>query len=1060
MKFKTSGRSFRSRIFISFMAALLPVLVLTFICIETLLVPYVESGVWEDLTNSTKALTNSIRATASVTIRNHLKAIAEKNRAVARQYYDLAEKGVITRQEAVNQLRRVLLEQTVGTSGYLYCVDSKGIAVVHPNPGVEGEDHTQFAFVREQMARKEGYIEYQWRNPGEHSPRPKALYMVYFEPLDWIISASSYRSEFNTLLTPDDFSEAVLSVRFGKSGYAYVVNNKGVAIIHPEIKGVKLFAQKDAPTEFLREMLARGSGIQDYVWKNPKDPYPRRKLAVFEKIPEFGWTIASSAYWDEVMEPVLIARYIGYGTMIMLLIMGVITSYLLSGRITKPIDSLIAQLDRNTKASAYGPLPVDTGSSDIDRLGQEFNAFLATIDAQNMEMENERARYLSLFEASPDAILLIRGVEIIDCNPATFEIFGGGKQEIIGKSIMDLSAPAQAGEMSSKALAASMFRALDNEPMQTFEWVHQALDGRTFDADVRLKHFNMHKGEPVLVAFVRDITDRKQAEKALAESEQRFRQVVEELPVPLFIQDFSEAKKAMDELVRSGVSDLARHFKDNHESLYGILGKVATVFVNQAAVDLYEAENKKALLKSMADVAPPKVSQHHIDQMVSFYNGNLLYEGYGQNKTMAGNILELLIKKVVVPGHEKNLTRLVSMALDLTEVKKAQREKENLESQLRQAQKMEAVGTLAGGIAHDFNNILSAIMGFSELAQLQARKGEDNEKHLARIVQAAERARDLVQQILTFSRKSEATLKPIDLNQLLIESKEILDRTIPKMVDIQMNLAGNIEYIKGDATQLEQVVMNLASNASDAMPDGGVLSFETKSVLLDREFAELHLGTEPGKYVLLSVSDTGHGMNKETTTKLFDPFFTTKGVGKGTGLGLSTVYGIVKEHGGHIYCYSEVGVGTNFNIYLPAIINGEKPDNVEDKDILDGIQGTETILLVDDESSLLEVNSSLLENIGYKVIRASSGEEAIGIYGENEKEIDLIIMDLGMPGMGGHRALKEIILKHPDAKVLIASGYSASSKLEDLAQDGASGFVPKPFRRMELLEEVRSVLDA
>jgi PAS domain S-box-containing protein len=255
---------------------------------------------------------------------------------------------------------------------------------------------------------------------------------------------------------------------------------------------------------------------------------------------------------------------------------------------------------------------------------------------------------------------------------------------------------------------------------------------------------------------------------------------------------------------------------------------------------------------------------------------------------------------------------------DVTDLKMAEEAKTKLESQLRQAQKMEAIGTLAGGIAHDFNNILSAIMGYGELAQLAAGKGGDSSRHLEQIVKAAERARGLVKQMLTFSRRSETELHPADINDLVTHSVVILERAIPKMIDIQTRLAGDLKLVKADATQIEQVIMNLANNAADAMPDGGRLVFETKMVSLDEDYVENHLEIKPGKYVRLSVTDTGHGMDSKTLEKIFDPFFTTKEMGRGTGLGLASVYGIIKNHSGYIEVASQPNQGTTFYIYLPA----------------------------------------------------------------------------------------------------------------------------------------------
>ena len=407
MAHNDGGRSLRTRTFISFLGVLPPVLVLL-AAVELLLMPYLTSRTWEELANSTRVLTDAVQASASVAIRNHLKAIAERNREIARNHIELAEKGVMTRREAVDRLRRIFLSQRVGGSGYIYCIDSRGIALVHPKPEVEGADYSHFAFVREQMRRKSGYLEYDWRNPGEDHFRPKALYMVYFAPLDWIISASCYRSELNELLNPQDFREMVLSLRFGKRGYSYVFNKEGQTLIHPELKNVNVLDQPDMPADFVRVMLANDSGRLEYEWRNPSEPEPLRKIAVYESLPEYGWVIVSSAYVDEVMAPVRIARTVSYGGMLLLLLAAGVAAYYLSGRITRPVDAMVRRLDRNARNGVREPLPV---APTTNWAGWDGNSTLSfpPSTGRRTELRRERARYQSLFEASPDAVFLLLG---------------------------------------------------------------------------------------------------------------------------------------------------------------------------------------------------------------------------------------------------------------------------------------------------------------------------------------------------------------------------------------------------------------------------------------------------------------------------------------------------------------------------------------------------------------------------------------------------------------------------------------------------------------------------
>ncbi len=403
---------------------------------------------------------------------------------------------------------------------------------------------------------------------------------------------------------------------------------------------------------------------------------------------------------------------------------------------------------------------------------------------------------------------------------------------------------------------------------------------------------------------------------------------------------------------------------------------------------------------------------------------------------------------------------ILAVVTDITEQKRGEDEKKKLEAQLLHAQRMEAVGTLAGGVAHDFNNVLQAVSGYVQL--LLMRKGEEDPdlNYLNQIDKSIQRAAKLIQQLLVFSRKVESKLEPVDLNQEVLNVHKLLMKTIPKMVDIELRLTGDIETINADPIQLEQIIMNLAVNARDAMPDGGKFVIETENVVLDKNYSKVHLGSTPGKYVLLVISDTGSGMDMETVKHIFEPFYTTKEVGQGTGLGLATVYGIVKDHGGYIMCYSEPGQGTTFKIYLP-VLKGEgierEPEHEEVEDIRGG---DETILLVDDEEDILAIGCNILEKYGYTTIRVDSGERALEVYMKEGARIDLVIMDLGMPGMGGHKCLQELLKIVPEIKVIIASGYSANGRVKETLKAGASGFIGKPYRLAEMLKKVREVLDA
>lgn len=512
----------------------------------------------------------------------------------------------------------------------------------------------------------------------------------------------------------------------------------------------------------------------------------------------------------------------------------------------------------------------------------------------------------------------------------------------------------------------------------------------------------------------RDITERKQIEMALKQSEERYRHIMENSLSGTF-------------LYQDGRSVYA------NERLAKMVGYTVEGLLSIAFLDVIHPDDRHMVRELVeARLSGRDVPNRH-ELRLLHKSGRTVWT-------------EVLSHRIDYQGRPAILGNIA----DVTQGRV-------LEQQLREAQKMEAIGTLTGGIAHDFNNVLQVALGYSELLLADADMPVQCRDDLSKIYDSAKRGADLVQRLLTFSRRTEINPQPLDLNLRVMELRKMLERTLPKMVDIRLIQDAKLSKINADKTAIDQVIMNLAVNARDAMPEGGKLQFETADVTLDEEYATTHLDVEPGPYVLLTVTDTGSGMDRDTLEHIFEPFFTTKGVGEGTGLGLAIVHGIVKQHGGHVQCYSEVGRGTTFKLYFPALSLHEELEEASVGEMLRG--GSETILLVDDDKLIRDVGSRILQRVGYTVITASTGKEALEVYRSGSEEIDLVLLDLIMPEMGGARCLEGLLSLNPSVKVVIASGYSGDAHSRQTLESAAKGFVNKPFDIRRVLQVVRNVLD-
>jgi two-component system cell cycle sensor histidine kinase/response regulator CckA len=530
-------------------------------------------------------------------------------------------------------------------------------------------------------------------------------------------------------------------------------------------------------------------------------------------------------------------------------------------------------------------------------------------------------------------------------------------------------------------------------------------------AEMRLEKTDW-EGEPAYLVMLRDITEQRKAEKV----QRRLATAIEQSVETIIITD-SE----------------------------GVIEYVNPIFEATSGYTVAEVIGRKTKFW-LSD----EYDEDFYNQLLNTVRSGIVWTGRFISKRKDGTLYYEDATISPVRDSLGNIMNYVAVKRDVSE-------QIGLEQQLRHSQKMEAVGTLAGGIAHDFNNLLQIVVGYGELLSTQIDKTAPCYSDLEIILKAGYRGADLVKSILAFSREAEAAFQPVNLNHEVKHAHKLLLRTIPRMIDIEMHLAGNLKTVRSDPTQIEQILLNLAVNSRDAMPDGGKLIIETENVFLDEDYCLRQLEVTPGNYVRITVSDTGCGMEREVVERIFEPFYTTKKAGEGTGLGLSMVFGIVKSHGGHINCYSEPGVGTTFKIDIPVLDDEIESDVSETKEM--PALGTETILVVDDEENIRELARRCLTPTGYQIMTAGNGLHALEVYREKQSDISLVILDLIMPEMGGIECLGELLKIDPNVKVLVTSGFSSDGPTREIIKTRAKGFIDKPFRTKEMLKTIRRVLD-
>ncbi|MBU0991558.1 MAG: PAS domain S-box protein [Proteobacteria bacterium] len=529
-----------------------------------------------------------------------------------------------------------------------------------------------------------------------------------------------------------------------------------------------------------------------------------------------------------------------------------------------------------------------------------------------------------------------------------------------------------------------------------------------------------------------DVRERKIAEKALKESEERYRLIAENVSDVIW------------------TSDMNLQFTYVSPSIIHLLGYTPEESMKKSIYGILTSKSLEKSLSVFERVVKFADPNEETDQRSVALKLELLHKD--------GHTLWTESKVTFFHDSDRKITGLLGVTMDISEQHRAMEEKKKLEAQLIQSQKMEAIGTLAGGIAHDFNNILAAIFGFAQLSEINLPKNINKAiDYIAQIQKASMRAKDLVQLILAFSRQNKPEMRPIELDRIIEDALKLLRASIPTTIKIEKDIKEELCIIMANQTQIHQVIMNLCTNASHAMEEnGGVLAITLNSAIIDQVESESIPGLEPGLYLKMSVQDTGQGMDPETLERIFDPYFTTKKPGEGTGLGLAVAHGIMKSHGGAISVFSEPGAGSIFHVYFPCADKNEQIMPIDKMDIIDKGQGR--ILFVDDEAFIVELGKEMLNFLGYEVKCTTLPEEALRFFEESPDDFDAVITDMTMPILSGDKLAKKLMAIRPDIPIIVSTGFSKRLTPEQAGEMGIKAYLFKPLSMADLSNALKKAL--
>lgn len=690
------------------------------------------------------------------------------------------------------------------------------------------------------------------------------------------------------------------------------------------------------------------------------------------------------------------------------------------GVICLAIGIVAESMARSRRQAVEQAIALEEQALELEMANQELTESADEAQRSQEIAEAAEQRYRLLFDRNPLPLWVydLETLAFLAVNDAAVEHYGFSREEFLAMTLREIRPSAEVSALLESRRSAAPGLA------KSGIFRHQTRDGTEIRVDIR-SHDMTFDGRAARLVLATDVTESLHAREELRSTSERLRVLVDAMPMAIIGFD-------ADGTVRSW---------------------------NPAAERMFGWSEGEAVGRDNPGVPPDRKDE--ADAMrAAILEGQVLAGVQVVRQRRDGSPIDVSLSSAVLRNSQDEIVGFVGVCEDVSDRRRTEQALQTSEEQLRQAQKMEAIGRLAGGVAHDFNNILTAIQSYAEfLVQdlgADSRYGDD----LREIQKAADRAAGLTQQLLAFSRRQVLRSEALDLNLIVTETERMLRRVIGEDIEIVTRLDPTLALLQGDAGQLSQVLLNLAVNARDAMPGGGRLLIETAMVELDDHYAREHRGALPGPHILLSVSDTGTGMDGETRSRIFEPFFTTKEPGKGTGLGLSMVYGFVRQSGGSVWVYSEPGEGTTFKIYLPQaaeqLPGPPRPSKASTAATL-VVPGT-TVLLVEDEVAVRRVARRTLLEHGYTVLEAENGAEALTVAGEHQGPIALVLTDMVMPEMRGGELAARLRRVRPEARLLMMSGYTEEAASRKAILEAGSAFLEKPFTASGLLEKVQEVL--